>query len=538
MDTTMLLTRRNLLTSAAVAGAGCTAAALAAPADSAVASTDENTDTDWLGTEPAIEPQDCTETIETDVLVIGGAVAGSLAAYGAIQGGASRVCVLERNAIFHYGGSQASFLNSKFQLSNGQPKIEPEEVVYGIMQNTANRADIALWRVWAERSGEVCDSLIENVLQPKGVPFACSMHPDESETPLNRVHDINVLFGNPEKDNYKEFLTAVHEWLSENGADIRYSTRAEKLVKDETGRVIGAIATNASGETQFFKASQGVIVATGGYASNAAMMKAFIPEKVRNLCSGLMYTMYMEPQDLPEEPLDDGLGHRMLCWAGAEMEGDPHGFLGWSNGGHIGMPYLQVDQAGHRFMNEALFPVNEVQQIVEQYMPNGYYTWEIVTEEDRVMPCFIGIDPNVLNEIAATGGAYLESDTIEGLAEQMEVDPAELKATVERYNANCEAGVDADYMKEPRFLIPVATPPYRAFKMYWVFTTTLGGVRVNPDFQVLDAERKPIPGLYAAGNTVGRRFGYAYDSSGMGMSNSQAMVAGYVAGEKAASERA
>ena len=513
----------------------CVAGAVAAgsAASGAALATEASDASDWLGAEPQITAEDCAETVECDVLVIGGAVAGSLAAYNALQNGA-KVCLIERNHIFHYGGSQASFLNSQFQLSNGQPEIDPYDVVYGIIQNTSNRADIGLWRVWAERSGEVCDSLIENVLEPAGVPYACSMHPDENDHPLNRVHDINVLFGDPTKDNYKQFLSAVHAHLMDGGGDVRYGVRAEKLVKDEAGRVIGAIATDAQGQLVFFSAARGVVVATGGYASNATMMEAFIPEKIRALCSGLMYTMYMEPQDLPAEPLDDGLGHRMMCWAGAEMEGAPHGFLGWSNGGHIGMPYLQVDQAGRRFMNEALFPVNEVQQIVEQYMPNGAYTWEIVTQEDRVMPCFIGIDPNVLNEIAATGGEYLESDTIEGLAELMEVDPEQLKETVERYNENCAAGYDADFMKDPDYLIPVLTPPFRAFRMYWVFTTTLGGVRVNADFQVLDADRNPIPGLYAAGNTVGRRFGYAYDSSGMGMSNSQAMVAGYVAGEKAA----
>ena len=522
------MSRRSFITSAAVAG--CAAGSVAP----VLAHAQENdAQQDWLGSEPQISVDDCAQTVKTDVLVIGGAVAGSLAAYNALQNGAN-VCLLERNAIFHYGGSQASFLNSQFQLSNGQKEIDPFEVVYGIIQNTSNRADIGLWRVWAERSGEVCDSLIQNVLDPQGIPYACSMHPDENDHPLNRVHDINVLFGDPTKDNYKMFLSAVHAFLTENGADIRFGVKAEKLVKDETGRVIGAIASDAQGMLTFFEAAKGVIVATGGYASNSAMMEAFIPEKIRALCSGLMYTMYMEPQDLPAEPLDDGLGHRMMCWAGAQMESAPHGFLGWSNGGHIGMPYLQVDQAGRRFMNEALFPVNEVQQIVEQYMPNGAYTWEIVTQEDRVMPCFIGIDPNVLNEIAATGGEYLESDTIEGLAELMEVDPKQLRETVDRYNANCATGYDSDYMKDPDYLIPVLTPPFRAFRMYWVFTTTLGGVLVNPDFQVLDEQRNPIPGLYAAGNTVGRRFGYAYDSSGMGMSNSQAMVAGYVAGEKAA----
>ena len=66
-------------------------------------------------------------------------------------------------------------------------------------------------------------------------------------------------------------------------------------------------------------------------------------------------------------------------------------------------------------------------------------------------------------------------------------------------------------------------------------TTVLPKLRLCVCAQVLNADHEVIPGLFAAGNTVGRRFGYAYESSGMGMSNSQAMVAGYVAGETAAS---
>ena len=89
-------------------------------------------------------------------------------------------------------------------------------------------------------------------------------------------------------------------------------------------------------------------------------------------------------------------------------------------------------------------------------------------------------------------------------------------------------------MKSAEYLIPVKTPPFYAFNEKWVFVCSIAGVHTNDKFQVLSAEHEVIPGLFAAGNTVGRRFGYAYESSGMGMSNAQAMVAGYVAGETAA----
>ena len=101
-----------------------------------------------------------THLVDADVVVIGSAVAGSLSAFGALENGA-KVVMLERNKIFHYGGNQGSFLNSEFQKQSGKPTYDPKEIVYHIVGNTANRCDIRQWRVWADRSGELVDTLIE-----------------------------------------------------------------------------------------------------------------------------------------------------------------------------------------------------------------------------------------------------------------------------------------------------------------------------------------------------------------------------------------
>lgn len=533
------ISRRSFLTGSALVGGAAALAGLTGCGSEpkvATSTASEAVEQDWLGEAPALTEADCGNVVDTDVVVIGSAVSGSLSAFGALENGA-QVVVLERNKIFHYGGNQGSFLNSRFQEESGKPVYDPKEIVYHIMGNTANRCDIRQWRVWAERSGGLLDTLIEKVLEPAGIPYACSPAPDEPKLWLNRVFDINVVLGDPTKDNYKEFLAGMHAYLSDNGADIRYSTKAEVLVQDESGRVIGVIATGEDGSRTLFNASKGVIVCTGSYAGNPAMVKEFQQEKVAKLLDeGNVYTMYMSTDDISgTDPMDDGIGHRMMCWAGAEMEGGPHGFLGWPNGGHIGCPNLEVDQAGRRYMNEALFPVNQVQQVVSAAsMPNGSYTWEISSTEDRLMPCFIGIDPNVLDAIAKSGTGVYEADTLEKLAELIDVDPATFTATVERYNEMCEKGVDEDFMKSEEYLIPVKNPPFYAFNEKWVFVCSAAGVHTNDKFQVLDANNEVIPGLFAAGNTVGRRFGYAYESSGMGMSNAQAMVAGYVAGETAA----
>ena len=97
------------------------AAALAAGPSAARAASPSEDDGDWLGEPPAVTVDDCKETVEAEVVVVGGALAGEFAAYAAILSGAD-VVMLERNGTGHVGGSGIGFINSRFQLDAGQPE--------------------------------------------------------------------------------------------------------------------------------------------------------------------------------------------------------------------------------------------------------------------------------------------------------------------------------------------------------------------------------------------------------------------------------
>jgi Predicted oxidoreductase len=91
-----------------------------------------------------------------------------------------------------------------------------------------------------------------------------------------------------------------------------------------------------------------------------------------------------------------------------------------------------------------------------------------------------------------------EGDTLEALAEEIDVDAEGLKAAIEKYNASAAAGVDEDFGR-PYIIIAMETPKYYACKIEPALHGTYGGVSISINGEALDAEGNVIPGLYAAG---------------------------------------
>jgi fumarate reductase flavoprotein subunit len=224
----------------------------------------------------------------------------------------------------------------------------------------------------------------------------------------------------------------------------------------------------------------------------------------------------------------------MLCWAGAQMEERTHGYNGWVVGSAPGFPFLMVNQTGRRFTNEAQSILMLPPTVVEQPgTPIG--SWKILDADYAKSEMRNCMDPNeTIKEDQIAAGA--QADTIEGLADLIEVDPGVLKATVNRYNELCEKGFDEDFGKLSKYLKPIKTPPFYADREMAMMAVTLGGVKVDFDLQVLDARGEPLGGVYAAGNTVGRRFGWNYEAECYGMTNALGITHGFIAGQNAASQ--
>ena len=121
------------------------------------------------------------------------------------------------------------------------------------------------------------------------------------------------------------------------------------------------------------------------------------------------------------------------------------------------------------------------------------------------------------------------------LADMLNIDPKRLKRTVAQYNEFCEKGRDRQFRKPKKYLIPVKKAPFYGIKVGAQIVDTECGLKVNYNYQVIDKNREPIPGLYAASHTAGGVIGENNVSSSMNLGDCcQAYTTGFIAGESAA----
>jgi fumarate reductase flavoprotein subunit len=499
----------------------------------------DTTPPSWLGNAPDLKVEDCVETVSADVVVVGSALAGEFAAYGAILEGAS-VVVLERNGTAHVGGSGIGFVNSRFQLERGQPQQDEYHVIQMIFNQLAARCDLGLLSQWVFNNGAVLDELVETVIEPAGFPARVSVqkpYPDRHRELLQSLNS-HVNFDPSGTDSLEEFNFMMHDWLKKHGCAMRFHTTARRLLQDENGRITGLIATNEKGAHVHYQAAKGVIICTGSYGGNDEMMEHFAPPFLATFAKryGRYNARVTDRTPITtSEKMDDGSGHKMLCWAGAVMEEIDPSFQSWFSTGYNWWPYLAVDVTGRRFQNESVSWLAHTHLLAE--LPEGMnYYWQIRPTNDFEMPITLPFNARLetWHEKVKENSEWYEADTLEELARLIDVDPAVFTQTVKEYNALCEAGFDKDWGKLPKYLDPIDDPPYVAVKSEAFFYCTSSGVKCNDRLEVLDQNWKPIPGLYAAGNTVGWRLGSGYQMAIPGLCNAFALFHGYVAGKSCA----
>jgi fumarate reductase flavoprotein subunit len=332
-------------------------------------------------------------------------------------------------------------------------------------------------------------------------------------------------------------IKALIEEAERRGLDIRYSTAAQELVQDESGKVTGVLATDDSGKVIKFEAPT-VLLATGGWGSNPDMLRELgrvNPDRV--ISSGY------DGRDGDGVIMARKVGTAWARGDGTIMFYGPHlPGATWGDQLFTGIyqPRLWVDEKGKRFMNEAGGNGVEIGNAVRDLKrvliiaTQDDLDWFIATgtirtgtgkvRESGPMDKF---DEILQKQIDAGNDRIFVADTIDGLATSAGLDAATFKAAVDRYNEMADKGVDEDFGKEAVWLRPVKEGPFYAFDCDDGFYTTVGGVRVNDDIQAIDEDGDVIEGLYVGGCDTGSLCGDIYDyTSAPGEQSSWALNSG------------
>ncbi len=193
---------------------------------------------------------------------------------------------------------------------------------------------------------------------------------------------------------------------------------------------------------------------------------------------------------------------------------------------------ILVNRHGRRFANESA-PYTVLGRLIER---EGGSAYAIFDETARA-----GAKPNPtsqaywVNDVLkqkADAGRIIRAQSVTELAAQTQLDPVTLQGTLERYNSDVDTGHDPVFFKT-QGLAPIRTAPFYAVEVRPAIVCWTGtGLRIDADGCVLSQSERPIPGLYAAGETVGNLHGDVY--VGGGGSFGPCIVFGKQAGERAA----
>lgn len=536
------VTRRSF-----VMGAAASAAAVAGSGLLAVGAQDaeEETKYAWETAPEPIPDADIAETIDADVVVIGAGVAGVLAAVAANEAGAKVVIIEKTDKASGRGGDNSAI--DSFKHRELGIELDKHDIVRQLWHWGQGRINMELLYLWANNSGMVLDK-IADMLAEEGLetflvvpdrtddaaavidswPRPESLHGWDYRTETIVEYPTCHRFGSVHTDQSLWINTILTKAI-DAGVEAHFLTTAEQLIREEGGRVTGVVVKNEAGDYIKVNAAKGVILATGDYGADPEMVAKYTPEK---LFPGWVQT-------------GTGDGHKMGMWIGAQMELLPHCPMSHAFHTFGTDAFLQVNKLGKRFYNEDA----DTESIANQYFEQGG-GWVIVDsswQEDMPKMGFGFFRQAVVNETTIAefeakveAGRLLTADTIEELAALMEVPADALQATIDRYNELCYVGEDRDFGKRADRMTPVDEPPFYAGYMGPPASAlvVLGGLLTNNKLQALDAEGNVIPGLFCAGNTVGRRFKGGYPVICPGLSHGIAWTHGYLAGQWAAEEEA
>ena len=455
------------VTSAAIVKAA-TEALVAAGADIAVLDANRKD----LGSEEAPKEE---KTVETDIVIIGAGGAGMAAAIMAHQAGMNFV-ILEKmpyvggNTTKATGGMNAA--ETHYQKEQG---IEDSKALFAAdtMKGGHAKNDPLLVATLANSSAEAIEWLDSIGADLPKISFS-------GGASVNRIHAPADGSG---VGNY--LVDRFSAKLAELGVPVMLNTKATELLADTEGKICGV---KAEGPDAFYTFScKAVILASGGFGANEDMYTQYRPDLKGTVTTNapgatgdgivMAQALGADLVDIGEIQLHPTVEQTTSMLITESVRGDGA---------------ILVNQAGVRFTNELL--TRDAVSAAELAQEGQY--------------AYILFDQNLRDHLKAIekyvkADLTKQADTIEGLAEQLGIDPATLAKTLADWNEIVKNQRDTEFGRTTGMNADLTTPPYYAIKIAPGIHHTMGGVKIDVAAQVINTEGKPIPGLFAAGEVTG-----------------------------------
>ena len=504
---------------------------------------DEN---DWLGKEPDIDEAAITETVDTDILIVGAGNGGMFAAaYAAANGLNFRV--IEQNANVQDTRHWYGAIDSAAAKAAGEKPADRAKLLSEISRYASGKCDQRVVKTWINESAAMHD-FMRSILEDK-YGWVCDFTSgSEAAWPAeNAEHNTDYLYP-VQEHNYMASESAsglprnelLLQYIQELGYDVDFKTSLAKLEKNSEGRITGIIAQSTEDDHFIrYNANKGVLLACGGFPGNPYMMEQLDPlgTSVTTACS--------------YSPADKGYGIRAAVWAGANLDKEAAPMLfdrgvvaPGVDGGYVDsdtafggkafpgkirqynpgtQPFLKVNRNGERFANESC-PYNDI-VYAAAHQPGRVYAQicDANILEDSKRFHTIGCSAQTRNggekyiqgkmDEAIEAGALFKCDTLDELADKMGFTGAAkdtFLATVERYNELYDKQNDEDFGKPAYRLSAIRTAPFYGCWLGASLLTTEQGIAINEKGQALDNNNQPMEGLYITGDMSGSFFANNY----------------------------
>lgn len=454
----------------------------------------------WAGGYASEYADQVTAVEEADIVVVGAGVSGISAALEAAQQGVS-VILLESQAI---AGGNGNYTDCVFTFGSPQQLEAAEAAGMTVTADQIIRSEIELYdymvdgELWAdvlEHSADNTQWLLDaGCLTGETAVFYGG---ELGKTPTALMWRDGIGTGGACA------MTPMLETLKGLGVEPTLNTRARALKVASDGSVCGVYAEGPDGVVEYD--AKAVILAGGGWGAN--------PE----LCSKLG-GYDMSKSSIFSAPGCQGDTLKMAAAIGCRQDAVARGYMFGNGVPGITTSYLMqyhpavwVNQNGCRFANEdcgetchdytgtAVRSQKDVFIILDDAMIDDMDA-ALVGSQNADGSIVEGVRPEIEAAVAdAENPAAVMGADVQELAELIGVDAAILEQTLATYNDYCADGHDAVFGKAEQYLRPLGDGPLYGLRVSQTICLSLGGINTNRNWQVVDMEKNPIPGLYAVG---------------------------------------